>query len=280
MKRLLIPLLLLAFLSACERVSPDPRDDDRFVVEGWIDNGGCPVVMLTSPAPAVKQENAIEDLGRYLIRGAEVLVSDDLGNEVRLQLQHDSRYLPPYIYTTDRMRGIPGHRYRLEVRYLNRTATAETLIPEPVELEKLEVSAVNESDTLRGLWAYFPQPPSQDVCYRFFLQVEGKDDCFLPAMVSGVEKDGETTGIPLMRGNNLFNKNLKHPLWFKPGEVVHVKFCTVERPVWAFWKSYDELNALGKNPFFPINGQINSNVDRAYGYWAGYGATYRTVTIE
>ena len=43
MIRRLIPLLLLAV--ACTTTYPY-RDSERLVVEGWIDSGGAPIVMV------------------------------------------------------------------------------------------------------------------------------------------------------------------------------------------------------------------------------------------
>lgn len=277
-----LPLLfLLWLLAACtSEVSPDQPDPGRFVVEGWIDSGEAPVVMLTKAYTAQFQYEPVDNLRSHLIAGAEVLVEDELGNEVRLDFRHDKHYFPPYIYTTDRMRGVPGCRYRLKVRYQNRFVSGETRIPHPVALEGIDVRPLGGSDTLRGIWARFPQPPDEDTFYRFFVRVEGRDSTFLPALVSGVERDGTTTTLPVMQGRSLFNTSPGKPLWFNKGDTVHLKFCTLDRKAWEFWSSYDEVNSLGRNPFFPVSWNIPSQLEGAYGYWAGYGTTRYTVQVE
>ena len=46
------------------------------VVEGWIENGGFPVVILTKTLPISEEEQSLHDMKDYLIRWATVTVSD------------------------------------------------------------------------------------------------------------------------------------------------------------------------------------------------------------
>ena len=64
-----------------------------------------------------------------------------------------------------------------------------------------------------------------------------------------------------------------------PEECVMVKFCTLDHDSFCYWEDFEDILTLSRNPFFPVNKKVRSNVSSGYGYWAGYGATYYKVSI-
>ncbi len=274
--RKFLPILLLLMLCAC---MPDPpaRDPGRLVVEGWIDSGGYPVVMVTSTVNAQEAPQQIEDLSQHLVYLAVVTVKDETdGTEVVLSGRRDGRYLPPYIYTTEHLRGTPGHTYTLKVVYGNRTALSTTTVPEPDRLDRLEVTQA--SDSLYKVTACISPGPASTGYHRFFTMVEGQDTMYLPSALSGQQQANDAGAVPVMRGWSLTNTK-RQPLFYK-GETVHIKFCTLGQAEWAYWDSFDIVSTLGANPFFPALHNTLSNMQGAYGYWAGYGVQYGSITIE
>lgn len=273
MKRFL-PILVMLLTVACT-TEPLPRDPDRLVVEGWIDSGGAPVVMVTSPVEATDESQQVDELAQYLYYRAYVTVEDETtGEEVTLTARKDSRYLPPLIYTTDEMTGIPGHSYTLKVMYGNRVARATTRIPEPVPLEKVTVSRSEQSDTMYVVTAYFDDPAGY---HRFFTMVEGHDTMYLPSVLSGQNAANRAGAVNVVRGFSL--TETERTVLYRRGETIHIKFCAVEEIIWRYWDCFDALATLGTYGFFPMSAQPPTNMTGAYGYWAGYGATYATVTI-
>ena len=47
-----------------------------------------------------------------------------------------------------------------------------------------------------------------------------------------------------------------------------------------FWSRFDDLTSLARNPIFPAVFNLPPCLEGAYGYWAGYGATEYSVTIQ
>lgn len=272
MKRLLY-LLLIAVSCTTEHLQRDP---DRLVVEGWIDSGGAPVVMVTSPVAATDVEQPVEDLAQHMYYGAYVSVLDEnTGEEVQLTARKDKRYLPPLIYTTDKVTGVPGHSYYLKVMYGNHVAKARTCIPQPVPLDKVEVTLSAQSDTMYVITAYFNDPEGY---HRFFTMVEGEDTMYLPSVLSGQQATNRSGAVSVMRGWRL--TNLRRMPLYRLGETVHIKFCSTEEIIWRYWDAFDAISTISTNGFFPITVNSPTNMKGAYGYWAGYGATYVTVTVE
>ena len=274
MKRIL-PILLLA-LYACEPQLLPAEDPSRLVVEGWIDSGGHPIVMISTPVEVREQEKPATSLSSHVVSKATVTVTDDAGREYLLEGRVDRNYLPPYIYTTEELTGEVGHTYRLKVNYGNHAASATTSIPRPLPLDKLEVTKSAYSDTLFLLTAWFTLPPEDTGHYRFFTRVRDKETMFYPSLLSGVDAHNYTGSLPVMRSWSLdLNKK---PL-FSPGEVVDVRFCAVDDASWAYWESFDAVASLGLNPFFPSFRNPESNLTGAFGYWAGYGVSVGSAVI-
>ena len=90
--------LLLAF--SCSR-KEDPVKT-YLVLEGWIDSGGHPMILLSETLPAgdryIRRDEVIGNIAKW----ARVSVSDG-ENEVLLTGTLDTRYFPPYVYTSNKI---------------------------------------------------------------------------------------------------------------------------------------------------------------------------------
>lgn len=275
MKKLL-PYLLFV-LSACQPLMAPVEDKARLVVEGWIDSGGHPIVMLSTPVQVQETEKPVTSLSSHVVTGATVTVTDDEGMEYKLEGRVDRNYFPPYIYTTEELTGEVGQSYRLKVNYGNHAASGVTTIPRPLPLDGLEVTKSAYSDTLFLLTAWFTLPPGDTGHYRFFTRVREKETMFFPSLLSGVDAHNYSGSLPVMRSWSL---DLDRKPLFSPGEVVDVRFCAVDDAAWAYWESFDAVASLGLNPFFPSTRNPQSNLTGAFGYWAGYGVTTATAVIQ
>ena len=127
MKKLIIILLALIIAAGCS--FPDMYDyEPQIVVEGWIEDGGYPVVIVTSTVPVTGDYRYWDEMQDHIIRWAKVTVSDG-EKDVVLTGKMDNDYFPPYVYTTSRLKGESGKTYTLTVEYSKRTVTARTTIP-------------------------------------------------------------------------------------------------------------------------------------------------------
>ena len=162
--RLLILGLAACALQACDTTDEVAVSEPQMVVEGYIDSGGFPVVMLTTSVPISTETQKFDSLANHLLRWAKVTVSDG-EQSVILTGMVDRHYYPPFIYTTSRMRGKTGHTYKLEVEYEEYHATAVTTIPERPQVDSFRVvpTAVDSlcqivacfTDTASNLFSYF-----------------------------------------------------------------------------------------------------------------------------
>lgn len=271
----ILPFLFL--LIACENTLQEPPS--LLVVEGWIEHGGYPVVMLTNTVSVTEENNHIEDLYQYLVRWATVTVSDG-EKTVTLTGKYDSGYFPPYIYTTGELCGEAGKEYTLTVRFQDYTATAVTTIPEPVGMDTYVEQCIG-SDTLYQVSVGFRDPPSTKDYYKLFTRVGSQKRQFQSAYL-GIFTDEVTDGYtryPVYRGQTM-DKTEKYIPYFSINDTVSVKLAHIDEASYHFWSDYENLLSFSSNQFFPVTRNIRGNVQGGLGYWCGYGATTHHLIIK
>lgn len=277
-------IALSAFLTGCEGVTL-PSYDPQIVVEGWIENDGFPIVMLTTTIPVNGSVKDSSDLKDHIIRWGKVSISDG-ENEVILTGRKDDRYFPPYIYTTSRMKGEVGKEYLLTVEYSGRTVTATTTIPEPVPLEYVRSQKVQDYGTDPESKRYqiiggLKDDRTMKNYYKVFTKVSREDSSYVSSFLGLTDDimlgDG-IKEIPINRGFSILD--WKNENYFKPNDLVHIRFCTLTPEGWEYWSDFEEIQSLSQNPFFPISTNIRSNIRGGFGYWTGYGSNYYTLQIS
>ena len=115
-------LILCFLLYSCVR---EEVDHTKMVVEGWIDAGKHPIVMLhTSYSLSLSEPDSttlLDVLEQYMVLFGKVVIFDG-EDSVILTGRVDTNYLPPYIYTTTKIIGEVGKTYspmNLKKRHLN-----------------------------------------------------------------------------------------------------------------------------------------------------------------
>lgn len=271
-----IVVFSILFVS-CEGVYED-QSERVLVVEGWIDSGGFPIVMVTTSAPVSDTEIPLDSLDEYLLRWARVTLSDG-EEEVVLTGKMDTCYMPPYIFTTGKMRGVPGKTYTLTVNYKDYYAEAKTTIPYPVSIDSFAVSPVEE-DSLYQLMAYFKDDEMQDNFYKLFVGVKGKDDVLSPSFMGTINDDvlAGLSELVIYQPSRLSTADYNP--FFNSEDVVTVKFSQMDEEAYQFWKKYDELQSFSGVLFFPVTNSLPSNIKGGIGYWFGYGSNIYQLDIK
>ena len=256
-----------------------PAAESGLVVEGWIENGRHPVVIVTTSVPTTTEYQDWESLYDHLVRWAKVTISDG-EQSVVLTGKYSDDYFPPYIYTTARIMGEVGKTYWLTVEYEGMVATAVTTIPEPVELEYVKVKAVEAG---YKIVAGIRDDKTVKNYYRFFSMVEGADSTYVPSLLGLIDDSVLTDDVNEAFVNGAYKAMTdsisRSPIQYLKDDVVKIRFCNMEETAFNFWTDYEDIAALSASPFFPVNKKIRSNVSSGMGCWAGYGSSYYRVSI-
>lgn len=245
--------------------------ESKIVVEGWIEEGDYAQVLLSSSIPVTDVIDTANVLN-HVIRSAKITVSDGVTSEI-LRVKNDKDRVPPFVYYGSILKGESGKEYTLKIEYLNRVAEAVTTIPKTVELENAEYIKKNASDTTGYVFVKFNDPLDEKNYYQVATKIDGEEPVFVPAFYGNLDdKNFNTTSISIQinRGILLFPKTKFTP-YFADGDLIHVKLRTQNKETLDFWNSWQNEIVNARNPIYPSNTSLKSNIKDGIGIWAGYG---------
>ena len=276
--RHIIYLVYILLFCGCSDVEL-PVSEPVLVIDGWIENGKSPIVMVTTSVPVRDTLGDDEDLKKYVVTWTKVTVSDG-EREVTLTGMKNDDYYPPYIYTTSSFIGEAGKTYTLKVEeYNGRAVTAETTIPEPVPLENLKVRrSTNEKDKYYLTGELRDNPETKDY-YKVFIKKSRKDSIYIPSFLGLIDDEilnSEVDEIAINNAVNIIEKN-QSPL-FSADDFIFVRFSTINEAAHNYWSDFDNIT-MAQNPLFPATSKIRSNIIGGLGHWTGYGSTTYRVSI-
>ncbi|MGM9706282.1 MAG: DUF4249 domain-containing protein [Prevotella sp.] len=265
-------------LGACAD-DPFVGGQSQMVVEGWIEDGAFPVVILTRTLPVSTDFVSMDHLGDYIVKWAKVTVSDGQDSVV-LTGKYDDRYFPPYIYTTGRMRGKAGSTYRLTVEEDDVVAMAVTTIPQQAPQVAFKVEQRLPSDSLYQITACLTDPADSRDYYQLFSRVGGRTLQYSAAFLGSLSDVTLATysEIPVYRGKSLTD-SLHYTPYFEPGDSVSVKVAAIDEQAFSFWSDFSKNISLSSNLFLAPSTNIRSHVVGAWGCWYGMNAVEQRFVI-
>jgi len=273
MRYLFIIILVMSFLiTSCEKEYIPNKIKQTIVVEGWIENGEFPIVILTKTLPVSEEFQDVNELENLLIRWAKVTVSDGT-NSVVLTGRYDKTYFPPYVYTTSHLKGEVGKTYSLKVEYNNNVVTAQTTIPAPPIIDRYIIERKSGANYLYKIKACFRDNPNEKNYYQFFTKVGNDTNHYIASVLGSINDEmiQESFEFPVNRGITIRDYKSYNP-YFKEDEEVSVKFAQVDETSYRFWDAYTKALSLNDNMFLSPSTSLPTNICGGTGYWCGYGA--------
>jgi hypothetical protein len=277
-------ILLVLFLSICmiscsrEDYVKNVEGESKIVVEGWIEQGDVPQVILSRSIPinAVIDSTTILD---YFIRSAKVTVTDGVNEEV-LSLMSDNDRVPPYVYSGSKIIGEAGKSYSLKVEYLDQVIEAKTSIPNVVPIQSAEYRKNSVTDTTGFVYLNFNDPALDKNYYQIETRVDEEEPIFIPALYGNLNDDNfvsSAVSLQVTRGIYVLTKE-KYKPYFVDGDLIYVKLRTMSKSGFDFWNSWQNEIINARSPIFPANTSLKSNVKGGLGIWEGYGQS--TILIQ
>jgi hypothetical protein len=259
-----------------------PQPESKIVVEGWIENGGYPNVILTRNAPYFSSVDSVS-LRDYVITRAKVTIVSGDQYEV-LTLKPNDAYFPPYVYFGSELRGEVQRTYHLMVEFddSEKNVFAATSILELTEPDSVWFQLEPGSDSLGRIWIRLSDNPDENNYYRLLTKRKGKDKRYVASFKSAFSDklfNGETIVQGFGRGlSDLLDFNRDN--LFRLGDTISVKFCSLDKEHYEFWNTYQNEILLSANPFSASNARVKSNIQNGLGIWGGYAASYHTIIAK
>lgn len=268
-------------LAACEKnITVDlPRGEQQIVVEGYVEIG-APVYVFLSRTAGYFDPIDSSALASLAVKGATVTVYDGFTTDTLKEVIAGQGFL----YLALKMTGVEGRTYRLRVETDGKVITSTTSLPRRVFIDSLWFKLDNGRDSLGFVWAHMKDPDTLGNAYRWFAK-RTKDNNFIPPFGSVFEDkfiNGTEFDFAFSRGelpNSANPDTTEEKGYYKTGDTVIVKFCTIDMPVFKFWRSAENQAGNAGNPFGSPS-YMQSNVVGGVGVFCGYSAMYDTLILK
>ena len=292
MKNILFILTIFLFTS-CERdITLDlPKSEPKIVVDGYVELNLPPYVILSRSQGYFDPINS-GTLNNLPERNAIVTLSDGINTIALTELDTVINgtsiggiyaALDPVSFFPI-MIGTAGLTYTLDILTSDgKRVTSTTKLQAPVPLDSTWFEIQEGKDTLGFTWAFLSDPDTTDNCYRWFSKRINKDDQFFAPFGSAFEDkfiNGQTFKFGFNRAtiqnSTAADDNNEEAGFFKIGDTIVVKFCTIDKSTYEFWR--DAETQLGNNGSpFAVPSNIKSNINGGIGLFASYSPSYDTI---
>lgn len=300
--------LLIAFFSCTKEVNIDiPNYQNQLVVDGIIETGGNPIVLLSQSANIYETSDLAAYLSRFVydaqlnvISGndtfplslftiAELPIESQKKVAEMLRLDwNEALLLPIKVYSSTALIAQANMSYTLEIKYQGKSFKGTTHLPNPTPLDSIYWKPVAGNMEYGYSWARLSDPANQFDGYkwevkRINLKANGEElDNIYKRGYGGFFSDqffdGQTIEFyyenPLKRKDTTHLKEFKR--MYRLGDSVVVKFSKMDKQVFSFYdKKYAQLNSASSPFSTPIN--VPSNIPGLLGVWAGFSPCYDTL---
>lgn len=286
-------ILSIFLITSCERdITLDlPSKESKIIVDGYVERDLPPYIILSRSQGYFDPINS-GSLNNLPERNATVKISDGINTIVLTELDTviDGISIGGIYAAVDPVNFLPtmigtaGLTYSLEVLTSDgRRVTSTTKLQAPIALDSTWFEIQEGKDSLGFTWAFLSDPDTLDNCYRWFSKRLNKDDQYFAPFGSAFEDkfiNGQTFKFGYNRGSlqnsTAEDDNKEEAGFFKLGDTIVIKFCTIDKSTFEFWR--DAETQLGNNGSpFAVPSNVKSNINGGIGVFASYSASYDTI---
>lgn len=255
--RVWIFLVIAIHLAACQKViDVDTRNaEKKTVIEAVLTDQAGGASVLLSSSLNMSDRNTFSP-----ITGAQVRISDNVGNNFALMETTPGVYLAPTLV------GIPGMTYHLEVIQANKTFTAVSRMPVKIALDTAYVTdEVLFGETRKLVNIAYQDPPGKGNCYRYVQYVN----------------DRKTKAIFTNNDDYIDGKYIETKLWYlvdeeenpeeeiKSGDQVKIDLLCIDVPMYRYWFSVFQSATGTSQSASPAN-PVSNIQGGALGYFSAH----------
>ncbi len=277
-------IILIVLNNSCRKdIKVDlPEYKEKLVVEASIETGQPAIVLLSNSVPYFGNFD-FHHPEKAFVKGAFVTVNDGITIDTIKELDPNTGYF----YIGTKIIGQVGKSYHLQITVNGKNYSCDTYINPPIALDSIFFKG-ELHDTLGEMYAHMHEPLGLGNCYRWFATRLNKDLYYSAPFSSAFDDkfvDGKDFTFFYERGAqpNATEADSKDPYqgFYKVGDTVVVKFCTINRKDYQYWYSYYRNKASNGNPFSsPTNIQSFMTGEDVLGGFFGYSPSFDTLVIK
>lgn len=264
MKKSFFIILSVFALNSCQKeIDLDLADQSgNIVIEGNVTDVQGPYTVKITKSVGFSQPNQYP-----AITNAQVILSDNTGQTETLQ------YTGGGEYKSESFSAVPGRTYTLKVQAEGKQYTAQSTMPQAVEMEGLVQDSFKFGDkTTYTLLPVFTDPAALGNRYLFSLTINNLSKKYISVL-----SDNLNNGLPNQWSLGLpndDNKGRDHEV--VPGDVIRVEMQSIDTNVFTYYSSLLQISD-GYGSVTPANPPSNIS-NGALGYFSAH--TVRSLVTQ
>lgn len=258
-------IILSAFaLNSCQKeIDLDLADQSgNIVIEGNVTDAKGSYIVKITKSVGFSQPNQYP-----AVTGAQVILSDNTGQTETLE------YAGGGEYKTSTFLGVPGRTYTLKVSAEGKQYTAQSTMPEAVELEALAQDSFKVGDkTTYTILPIFTDPAELGNRYLFSVTINDLSKKYISVL-----SDNLNNGLPNQWSLSLpndDNKGRDHEV--VPGDAIRVEMQSIDTNVFTYYSALLQISD-GYGSVTPANPPSNIS-NGALGYFSAH--TVRSLVFQ
>jgi hypothetical protein len=263
LKKYFITFLVGFFLVGCEKEIQLPLDPNQslLVIDGSITDEFGPYYIKLS------KSNSISEASNFLaVTGALVIVKDNLGQIDTLKHEKEGRY------KTNKLKGIYGNTYYLEVQVENKKYTANSTMPQKVELDSLRINPFTLNTEIRySVIPVYTDPIQLGNSYRFIQKINDTLDQTFHVFNDNLN-NGKENQRPLRGGSD--------SLEVKLNDIIAVEMQCITRPTYLYYYTLYQQSGAGPGGGTTPSNPPSNIIGGALGIFSAHTVQRRQIKIE
>jgi hypothetical protein len=228
LKKYFSTILIGIFLLGCEKeiqLALDPNQS-LLVIDGSITDEVGPYTIKLS-----KSNNISASSNFLAVTDALVIVKDNLGQIDTLKHEKEGQY------KTNKIKGIYGNTYYLEVQVADKKYTANSTMPQKVALDSLRINPFPfNSDVRYNVIPVYTDPIQLGNSYRFIQKINDTLDQTFHVFNDNLN-NGKVNQRPLRGGSDSLEVKLK--------DIVAVEMQCITRPTYLYYYTLYQQSGAG-----------------------------------
>ncbi len=263
---ILTGVLIIVFFSSCQKViDVDIKNaEPEYVVEAIITDKPGDSRVLLSTTKNISENNSFPG-----INGAGVTITDNAGNNT--MFVEDTAG----VYTAVAFTGEAGKTYSLQVNVNGETFTANSTMPQKINLDTIFISdELLFGETRKLVNIAYQDPAGKGQCYRYVQYINGKKS--KPIFVNNDDySDGKYVETKLWY---LVDEDENENEEIKSGDTVMLDMLCIDPAVYKYWYSVYQSATGNSQSASPANPVTNIS-GGALGYFSAHTIQTKTVVV-
>jgi len=263
LKKYFSTILMGIFLLGCEKEIQLPLDPNQslLVIDGSITDEVGPYYINLSKSTSISAPS-----NYFAVTNALVIVKDNLGQIDTLKHEKEGRY------KTNKIKGIYGNTYYLEVQVEDKKYSANSTMPQKVVLDSLRINPFTLNSEVRySVIPVYTDPITLGNSYRFIQKINDTLDQTFHVFNDNLN-NGKENQRPLRGGSDSLEVKLK--------DIVAVEMQCITRPTFLYYFTlYQQSGAGPGGGTTPANPPSNI-IGGALGIFSAHTVQRRQIQIK